>query len=314
MLLRFCVSNSWWAAAREIVARGHRKGSIRALGDEVMTLLAGVKHRAEEFAIFSDVAYRNQTKGLNEVHCALQWAQNSTAVFIGVKYAVRWSAPGAIEVSDIQVNISSCCFQLFGQGHHSSIRKRYIVDLGLYGDVVPEHSSWSASSVGRLTAMLEKVTPGKWPRLMKDKGKTRNQVTSWLDMDEHWQKKLTESRNKSGEKSGSGNGPKEDTANDDRNTEPTIKLEHEKGERGSMPSKVTTTGAIRRYVRKKWQALANWERNMALAIFPLLLVCLCSIRFCSGRNAKSHQGIPDDVAKEAEPEEKHESALMEATS
>ena len=36
-------------------------------------------------------------EGLDEVHCALQWAQNSTTVFLGVKYATRWAAPGAIE-------------------------------------------------------------------------------------------------------------------------------------------------------------------------------------------------------------------------
>jgi len=40
------------------------------------------------------------------VPCALQWAQNSTTIFLGVKYASRWSAPGAIEVADVGVNIT----------------------------------------------------------------------------------------------------------------------------------------------------------------------------------------------------------------
>jgi hypothetical protein len=42
----------------------------------------------------------------SEVPCALQWAQNSTTIFLGVKYASRWSAPGAIEVADVGVNIT----------------------------------------------------------------------------------------------------------------------------------------------------------------------------------------------------------------
>ena len=44
--------------------------------------------------------------GILQVPCALQWAQNSTTVFLGVKYASRWSAPGAIEVADVGVKIS----------------------------------------------------------------------------------------------------------------------------------------------------------------------------------------------------------------
>ena len=47
----------------------------------------------------------------SEVPCALQWAQNSTTIFLGVKYASRWSAPGAIEVADVGVNITEA-----GQG------------------------------------------------------------------------------------------------------------------------------------------------------------------------------------------------------
>lgn len=122
----------------------------------------------------------------------MQWAQNSSAVFLAVKYATRWSAPGAIEVVDIKVNISSCCFELEGFGHHSNIRKRYVADLPLYADLLPNLSTWSAASVGRLTATLQKAQDSKWPRLTKGKGKdaSKHQIGKWLDMQERWDESL----------------------------------------------------------------------------------------------------------------------------
>jgi len=191
-LLRLCIARSWWRAARELTARAHRRSATigdaldQPLVQEVTGLLVDLKHRADELAAFADQTYKDQTQGLAEVHCALQWAQNSTTVFLGVKYAARWSAPGAIEVADVKVNISSCCFELSGFGHHSSIRKHYTVNLGLFEGLEPSLSSWSASSVGRLTATLHKAKAKKWPRLMASKAKSSHQIAPWLDMEERW--------------------------------------------------------------------------------------------------------------------------------
>jgi len=206
-LLRTCVSKSWWSAARAIVARTHERGGsseLDVLKKEVTSLTNNLKQRADEFSTFAAATFRGQTQGLDEVNCAMQWAQNSTFVFLGVKYATRWSAPGAIEISDLSVNITAPVFQLEGFGHHSSIRKRYSVDLPLFADVVPEHSTWSAASVGRMTATLQKAKAEKWPRLTKAKSKSKHQITSWLDMEERWAedvKKVEKAKeNKSSEK------------------------------------------------------------------------------------------------------------------
>jgi len=198
-LLRLCIARSWWSAARELTARAHKRSATignaldKPFVQEVTGLLADVKHRADELAAFADETYRDQTQGLDEVHCALQWAQNSTTIFLGVKYAARWSAPGAIEVVDVKVNVSSCCFELSGFGHHSSIRKHYIVNLGLFEDLDPSLSSWTASSVGRLTATLHKAKAKKWPRLTASKAKSRHQIAPWLDMEERWAQELEDS-------------------------------------------------------------------------------------------------------------------------
>ncbi|CAE8600594.1 unnamed protein product [Polarella glacialis] len=186
-------ANLNWQA---LVARRHERAAISgsdndgdglaAWQSEVGMLAKDLKHRADEFAAIADKAYRGQTKGLVEVHSAMQWAQNSTAVFLGVKFAARWSAPGAIEIADLRVNITASSFELEGFGHHSGIRKRYSVQLSLFDDVVPEQSIWSASSVGRLTATFHKVKAGKWPRLAKGKERSKHQVGAWLDMQERW--------------------------------------------------------------------------------------------------------------------------------
>jgi len=193
-LLRFCISRSWFAAARDLVSRAHARVSAEGtaaesfapIRDEVSRLLADVKKQADVFGSFAEATYRVQTAGLDEVACAVQWAQNSTTVFVGVKYAVRWSAPGAIEVVDVDVNITTDEFHLNGYGHHSGIRKRYMVDLALFGAIDPTLSSWSAASVGRATATLWKATPGVWARLVKNKDKSRHSFTKWLDMQEKW--------------------------------------------------------------------------------------------------------------------------------
>lgn len=86
------------------------------------------------------------------------------------------------------MNISERNFTLAAFGHHSSIRKRYVVDLPLFGLISSTGSSWSSASVGRATATLQKIAPEKWTKLTSSKSK--HQITSWLDMEERWAEEL----------------------------------------------------------------------------------------------------------------------------
>lgn len=207
-LLRTCVARSWWTAAKAIVARTHKRSDVHGVQElesvqvEVKKLTGELKQQADEFATFAAATFRGQTRGLDEVRCAMQWAQNDTHVFIGVKYATRWSAPGAIEIVDLNVKIGPSAFELEGFGHHSSIRKRYMVDLPLFADVHPEQSSWSAASVGRMTATICKAKAERWSRLTKAKGKSKHQITSWLDMEERWAVKQDSGKKSNEKKSG----------------------------------------------------------------------------------------------------------------
>ena len=53
-----------------------------------------------------------------------------------------------------------------------------------FGEVVPENSTWSMGSVGRMTVVLnKKKSPSKWPRLLSHKRKVPN-MHFWFEMDE----------------------------------------------------------------------------------------------------------------------------------
>jgi len=271
-LLRSCVSRSWWTAARRLVSRTHEDtrrgrgqgGGFAPIHDELTSLLAEVKRSADDFAAFADAAYRGRTQGLDEVPCALQWAQNSSAVFVGVKYAARWSAPGAIEVVDVKVNISRCCFELTGFGHHSSVRKRYAVNLDLYGDIVAETSSWSAASVGRLTATLQKADASvKWPRLTQAKSRSKHQIGKWLDMEERWSEELKDNSKKKEKR--------------DTKAASAEKSERRKGG-GKAKEKRVPLHAVRKFVRRRWRQVTLWHRKLnnyspSLSLLVVVFVC-----------------------------------------
>eukprot|EP00435_Cladocopium_sp_Y103_P066571 s473_g28.t2 len=161
--MRLCISRSWWRAARLLVlkAKTRAPGTFELLDTEVRLRTNDVKLEADQLMAFVEETSREHGRqGLDEVPCALQWAQNSTTVFLGVKYASRWSAPGAIEVADVGVNITE-----------AGVIKGYVVDLPLFAPIVPDSSSWSSASVGRATATLQKQTPEKWPKLTGAKSK-----------------------------------------------------------------------------------------------------------------------------------------------
>merc|ERR1712194_951694 len=57
------------------------------------------------------------------VRCASQWAQNSTTIFLSVKFSHRWSSPGALKLHDEVVKVSECCFNFSADGEHSQLRR-----------------------------------------------------------------------------------------------------------------------------------------------------------------------------------------------
>lgn len=125
------------------------------------------------------------------VRCATQWAQNSSAIFLSIKFAHRWSSPGALKVQDEKIEVSPCCFNFTASGDHSQLKKRYALDLAFYGEVDPDHWSWQLASAGRMTTEIRKRTRANWPRLLESKSKPGN-LQQWDSMQERWKSELKE--------------------------------------------------------------------------------------------------------------------------
>jgi hypothetical protein len=168
------ISRSWWVAARELVSLSHsvQDGKCRASMETVVRRHVGdMKLQAD--ALLLSLAPADDAK-VGVVRCATQWAQNSTAVFLSVKFSHRWSSPGALKVHDEKASVSACCFNFSASGEHSQLRKRYTLDLGFFKEVDEKRWSWQHAAAGRLTVEIAKKVPMKWPRLLAAKDKPGN--------------------------------------------------------------------------------------------------------------------------------------------
>jgi hypothetical protein len=134
------------------------------------------------------------------VRCSFQWAQNSSAIFLSVKFSHRWSSPGALKVHDEKAKVSACCFNFSAAGEHSQLRKNYALDLAFFRDVDSKRWSWQLASAGRMTVEIAKKAPMKWPRLLAAKEKPGNMAV-WEAMYTRWSDELdTFDRNQAAEK------------------------------------------------------------------------------------------------------------------
>jgi len=172
------VLRQWWGLAREIVAKSHTqqvdlsfavRKAVRSLKDEADELLRTL----------------NPKYGMaQQVAPAFQWAQNDTCIFLTVKFTVRWNAPGALEVTEPSVNMTSSSFNFTGLGKHSNNKYKYVLGLSLFDNIVPTTSSWNTASVGKLSVTLKKRWARKWPRLLGNKKTKIGNMHVWMEMQE----------------------------------------------------------------------------------------------------------------------------------
>jgi hypothetical protein len=181
----------WWAAARELVQRSHEEADAKqrqAIETVVRREANNLKRRSDELLL--SLSPQESSK-IGVVRCAFQWAQNSTTIFLSVKFSHRWSSPGALKVHDEQVNVSSCCFNFTAEGEHSQLHKRYSLDLHFLHEVKPDLWSWQLASAGRFTVEVQKRVPGVWERLLHGKEKPGS-MAAWESMNQRYKKELKE--------------------------------------------------------------------------------------------------------------------------
>jgi len=115
------------------------------------------------------------------VNPSFRWAQNNTSVFLNVKYSTRWNAPGAVEVNNAMCDFTKGSFNFTGIGEHSNLKYKYELALDLFDYIIPEKSTWSAGSVGRLSIILRKKWARKWQRLLVDKKQKISNMHVWTE-------------------------------------------------------------------------------------------------------------------------------------
>lgn len=191
------IGMGWWSTARGVIAATHRHGAQKqtaALATVTRRKVGDVKQQCDAL-----LASLNVQKEVGSIQCSFQWAQNSTAIFLSIKFAHRWTSPGALEVENKKVSLTDCCFNFTGDGTHSGLKKRYFLDLEFTKEVDKKRWSWELAAAGRLTAIIGKKERGKWPHLLKGKKKLK-QMSEWESMNEKWSKEVRdfEQRKKKG--------------------------------------------------------------------------------------------------------------------
>jgi hypothetical protein len=95
---------------------------------------------------------------------AFQWAQSPTEILLNVKFSHKIDAPATLNVEAKTVNVTDNKLVL----QASDGRKMFNLEIDFLYDVVPEESTWSMASVGRMTFTIKKSGPAKrWFRLTK---------------------------------------------------------------------------------------------------------------------------------------------------
>jgi hypothetical protein len=117
---------------------------------------------------------------LKTVSPAFQWAQSTTELLLNVKFSHKIDAPATLNVQAHNVNITENKLLL----EASDGRKLFRLEIDFHGNVLPEESSWSMASVGRMTFNIKKKeSPSRWTSLTKG-NKKLPQMHMWWDAQE----------------------------------------------------------------------------------------------------------------------------------
>ena len=140
----------WWEAARSALdLLRNRNHAISSEARHVVTVL-----RDEASSVLS---LMRQTK-MDEttISCAIMWAQGEASVHLLVKFAMRLDAPVTVlNVDKEQVVINTTHVTFSGIGRQKP--KKYVINVELFGAIVPENSSWSFGSVGTVRSLTSSL-------------------------------------------------------------------------------------------------------------------------------------------------------------
>jgi hypothetical protein len=173
------IKRQWLEAAEAVILLSHEKSVD--LSKHVREVVKQQRQKLDALVQKLDPKHAE----IQRVSPAFQWAQNASAVFLQIKYASRWNAPGSLDLKPVNVTFNATRFVLDGMGAHSGVTKRYVLDLPLMDYIDQERSFWQTASVGKMTVTIIKLHAGKiWPRLLLDKTKKIQNMGVWSSIQE----------------------------------------------------------------------------------------------------------------------------------
>ncbi|CAG9335904.1 unnamed protein product [Blepharisma stoltei] len=179
--LKDLMVKQWWQASIELSTFAIQKD--QQIDPSFKAEALNTKKKVEKLISLIE----NQGK-INTVSPAFQWAQSPDTVFIEVKFSHRWDYPGCLEVSDPEVSIKEDRITFTGMCSRSNQRIKIALDLELYNKIVPEASTYSMKSGGRLNFTLKKYEVEAWAK--PNKGKKLSNATVWWEMRDKYRKEM----------------------------------------------------------------------------------------------------------------------------
>lgn len=120
------------------------------------------------------------------INCPFKWAQSPTEIMLSVKFSHKIDAPATLNVVAKNVTLTPDRLVLLA----SNGAKNFNLDIEFMSNVVPDESSWSMASVGRMTFTIKKLqSPSKWASITKD-NKKMPQMHFWWEMQEKFSDEL----------------------------------------------------------------------------------------------------------------------------
>mmetsp|Transcript_70063 Transcript_70063/g.81693 ORF Transcript_70063/g.81693 Transcript_70063/m.81693 type:complete len:292 (-) Transcript_70063:185-1060(-) len=179
------LSNTLFKCLENLMRRGFFKAS-QVFIDEVIEpfdidSVDFVKNIGNQIKKEIDVLTVSSRRNVQQAIPVFQWGQSNSTVLIQIKFAHRWDAPGCINIKDEVVKIESNSLYFSAFCVQANNPMKFVLNITLYDEIVPESSLWKLESVGRMHVELTKKYEKIWIRL-PESTETISQLQVWWDL------------------------------------------------------------------------------------------------------------------------------------
>ena len=130
--------------------------------------------------------FRFEEKDYIAASPAFQWAQSGDNVFIEIKYAHRFDAPGCLDVKKEKVDVEGNVLNFTAYCIQGDTPIKFSLSLDLFEEVNQELSTFTSNSVGRYQVTLRKRESSYWKSLLKKQAESPSNMRMWLEMREKY--------------------------------------------------------------------------------------------------------------------------------